>query len=104
MKFRIKIRHFSEDKYTVQYAYYRFIPIWSCIPYWFESGYVGNLEGIFEKLYNITEAEKVASMINSMEDVNEIIGKVFLERDDFYKRKRAFLKDHIPYHTKEIVK
>jgi hypothetical protein len=102
-KFRVRISHFAEDKYTVDYTYYRFIPIYKSINFWFDCGMRGNLESWSTDLFEIKEAEEFAANLKSIEDVNEYYRKENIKRTEFYKKKNEFQKYNIPYKSKQIL-
>ncbi|MAQ77201.1 hypothetical protein CL684_01610 [Candidatus Campbellbacteria bacterium] len=101
-KFKTRVKHFSGDKYLVQYAYYRFIPIWYSLHFWFEQTLTGNTECWTEDFFNIDEAEKLAKSLKSIEDVKNWYKPDEEKRERFYQRKREYLKKAVPYRSKEF--
>ena len=102
-KFRVRISHYAENKYAVQYSNYRFIPIYNSMLFWFDLGFTGNCECWSLGLFEIKEAEEFASTLKSIEDVNEYYRKENIKRTEFYKKKNEFQKNNIPYKSKQIL-
>ena len=102
-KFKVRVMHFSEDWYQIQYAYYRIFPNYKSINYWFDCGFTGNLEAWCTEILKIKEAEEFAKTLKSIEDVNKYYQKENVKRREFYKEKNKFKKTNIPYKSKQII-
>lgn len=102
-KFRVRVSHFAKDWFTVDYAYYRFIPWYNSIMYWFSYGFDTDLESWSTELFNVEDAEEFATNLKSIEDVNEYYRKEKEKESEFYKKKNEFEKKNIPYKSKQIL-
>lgn len=102
-KLKVRISHFGRDYYTVDYTYYRFIPWYNSIMYWFDQGPTGGTEGWSTDLFKLKDAETFASSLKSIEDVNEYYRKEHIKRSEFYKRKNDYYNTNVPYKSKQIL-
>lgn len=101
-KFKVKVVHFNEDYYIIKYAYYRFIPIYHTLNYWFELTLTSNLEEWTCMIFKVDKAEEVARKMKSIEDVKEWYEPYKNEEKDFYKRKKDFYNNNVPYKVKHF--
>lgn len=99
-KFKVKVSYWGHGKYTVSYAYYRFIPIWYTLKFWFEQTLTGGTECWSTSLMSVKEAEKLAQKIKNIDDVYKFYEKDELKESDFYKRKSEYYKNAVPYRSK----
>jgi len=100
-KFKVRVKHFSESYYSIEYAYYRFICLWNEIPRFSES-----LEGTWTHVFidGFERAEKVASKFKNIHVVKSYI-KQELQKEAENKIKMKEMQRKIqPYVTKIIVK
>lgn len=103
-KFKTRIKHFGETKYTVDYCYYRFIPIWHSLAYWYDLGHPGNTynHGWDISLWNYKSAEEIAKNIKNIKDVEEYhkphVEKSLKWKDD----EKEFWINNKPYRIKII--
>jgi hypothetical protein len=101
-KFKVRVNYFAEGRYQVQYAYYRLIPIWHTLCFWFEQTLTGGTECWTDRLMSIDEAEITAKRLKSIDDVREWY-KPYEERMKiFYERKAEYYKKAVPYRTKQF--
>jgi hypothetical protein len=103
-KFKTRTFHFSSGKYTVDYCYYRFIPIWYSLNFWFSQGYPGGTECWSTNLWDCEKAERIASGLKSIDDV-KLYYKPFEEEEKRWREeeKKYWIKN-VPYKTKIINK
>lgn len=101
-KFKVRVSHFSGDKYTVEYCHYRFIPIWHPLLFWFEQTLTGGTECWSMKLFYVKDAEQLASQIKSIEDVKNWYKKDEEREREFYREKQEYYKKNVPYKRNEI--
>lgn len=101
-KFKVRVRYFSSGWYCVEYAWYRFIPNWNVISFWFDQGVPGGTECWSTELFQVNKAEEFASTLKSIEDVNNWYSEQNLKRDSFYKKQTEYYKKNVPYQTKEF--
>lgn len=99
-KFKVRIKHYAEDRYKIQYSSYRFIPIYNSLLWWFEGSLKSNIECWTLRLPKLEEAEKLAQSLKSIQDVESWYEKEKAKEKDFYKRKEEYYKTNIPYTTK----
>lgn len=100
-KFKTRVRHYRNDNYVVEYAYYCILPIWwNALCFWFEQGLTGDIERWSTNLLKFAEAEKLAMSLKSIEDVREYYKADKEKERDFYKRKKEYHKKNVPYKVK----
>ncbi len=99
-KFKVRVKHFSQDYYQVEYAYYRIFPDYKSLNFWFDQGVTGSTECWSTKLFKYNEAEELAKTLKTYDDVLNWYKPWEEERTDFYKRKREYYKKNVPYTTK----
>lgn len=102
-KFRVEVHRHSKAKYMVAYAYYRFIPVWRYLHFWFAQGHPGGTECWSRDLFSYKEAEKIASRLKSMEDVNEYYKPFVKEAKEWEEEEKKYCAEHIPYESKRIL-
>jgi hypothetical protein len=99
-KFKVRVRHYYEASYCIEYTTYRFFPIiWLTIDYWTELGSIGEYIPI---LFRYATAEEYAKKFKSYDD---IIYHYILERKkekEFYEKQKKYNNVNIPYKTKII--
>jgi len=101
-KFKTRVVHFSRDRYTVEYASYRFIPIWHTLKFWFEQSLTGGTECWSTELLKVEDAENLARRLRSIEDVIEWY-KPDEEREKlFYIKKKEYYEKAVPYSSREF--
>lgn len=102
-KFKVRVRHYSENYYTVQYCNYYVIPIWRIPKIWY--GYVSfpNISSMTLNLHTYTEAETFAKSLKSIDDVVRL-RKIEIDKQSKYKKDRAeYVRLNIPYKIKQIL-
>lgn len=99
-KFKVRVRHFAEDKYEVQFAHYYFIPIYHSLYFWFEQTLTGETECWSIILMDYQTAENLAKMLRSIQDVREWYEEYEAKEQDFYLRKKEFYSKNVPYYKK----
>jgi hypothetical protein len=104
-KFKTRVKHYINEKYTVQYCYYRFIPIWYSLMWFHSSGYhSGNMTGWYINLWDYESAEKIATKIKSIEDVLNYYKPFEEEEKKWEKAEQKYWEKNVPYNTKIINK
>lgn len=107
-KFKVRVRLFSWalrsmgypiDDYEVQYAYYRFIPVYHTLCFWFDQGVTS--KGCWSpSLFKYKEAEALASSLKSIEDVAKYYEPFEAEEKAFKKMQSEHFAKNTPYATK----
>ncbi len=101
-KFKVRIKHYSEKYYIVQYCFYYFIPFWwLSIDHWFDAGYIGDLECYSDKLFKLEKAEEFAELLTP-ESLKLWDEKQKNKMKQFYIQKEEYRLKNIPYSTKII--
>ncbi len=101
-KFKVRVDHFAGTKYTVDYANYYLIQNWKPLCYWFSLCLDGSSHDWAIRLYDYEDAERMALTLKSIEDVNKWYKIENKKRDDFYAKRKEYLKRRQPYTTKII--
>ena len=101
-KFKVRIRLFSEDKYVVQYAYYRIIPLYKSLCFWFSQTLTGGTECWSTNMWPYEVAEEVALSLKCMGDVDAYYKPYDKEKADFKKEQKEYYERHVPYQCKQI--
>jgi hypothetical protein len=101
-KFKVKVSYFGSGYYQVKYAYYRFIPIYYALCFWFEQTLTGGTECWSTKLFKIEKAERVAKSLKGIEDVREWYKPYEEKERTFYKRQAEYYKKNVPYSSKQF--
>lgn len=99
-KFKVRVKHFSKNYYTVEYAYYYFFPTWIALSFWFSQFPNSGTEGWSTKLFSYKEAEKIAVGLLSIDDVRNYYKPHEEEKAAFERDKEKFYKENAPYKTK----
>jgi hypothetical protein len=89
-KFKVRVNYFAEDKYTVDWANYRFFPIWYSLCFWFEQTLTGGTECWSTNLFQIKDAEKLANTLKSRADIRRYYEPEENKEKDFYKRQNEY--------------
>lgn len=90
-KFKVRVRHFSQDKYVVEYAYYYIIPIYRPLCFWFEQSVMAGTECWSENLMDFKAAKELSEKLNSIEDIVAWHEKEKKKEKDFYRRKKEYI-------------
>lgn len=105
MKFKVRVRHIKDGKYTIDWAYYRFICVWGQLSGWSDANkrwypYVSNYELAEDTAKNITSFGKLHSYYQTM----------WLKEEEWKKQqaeatliKSTVNSKNIPYQIKEII-
>ncbi len=101
-KFKVRVNHYTQDKYTVDWTNYRFIPTWHNICWWYSGSLEGNTHRWAVKLFSVKDAENFASTLKSIEDLYEYYGPEKEKEKDFYKERNEYYEKNVPYKTKVI--
>lgn len=101
-KFKVRVKHFAECKYTVQYAYYRFIPVWHSLCFWFHQGHPGGTECWSIDLWNVETAERIASSLKTINDVKEYYKPLEEEEAKWRIAEKEYWQKNAPYASKEF--
>lgn len=99
-KFKVRIQHFGEGKYTVQYAHYRLIPIWHSLMFWYGMMHPNRNACWSLDLFHRKEAEKLSESFRSIKDVNDYYKPIELERSNWLKEETEYWKREVPYSEK----
>lgn len=102
LKFKVRVKHFAENKYVVQYAHYRFFKIWNTLTFWFSLGYFSGVECWSDALFNIEDAERLAKSIHSMADIEKYYEPERRKCIEFTKAKKQARAKTVPYGSKEF--
>lgn len=89
----LRLLWFSVTNYEVQFAYYRFIPIYSPLCFFFRGSWSPNLFG-FE------EAESIAKNLKSIDDVAKYHEPYEAKEREYLQKERDYYKKNVPYETK----
>lgn len=101
-KFRVRVKHFSADKYKIQYAYFFIIPIYKSLYFWFGHSFTSGTECWSTNLFSHKDAEKFAANLKSIEDIEKYYKLENEKRKDFYDNKEAYFKKNVPYRKKNF--
>lgn len=99
-RFKVRVKHYVEDKYIIQYAHFYLIPIYHSLCFWFEQTLTSNTECWSTDLMDYREAEELAKSLKSVEDVKKWYEKDEAREKDFYIRKKEYYEKNVPYDTK----
>lgn len=100
--FKVRVAYFAECRYTVEWACYRFIPIWHTINIWYDFGFTSGLEGFSPKLFYIQDAEIFALRLNSIDDIDRYYKHQRELKSLFLANKREYYRNNAPYKSKII--
>ena len=101
-KFRTRVRFYLDCKYVVEYAYYRFIPIWISLNFWFDQGHPGGTECWSINLFDVEEAESIALSLKKIEDVTEYYKPFKEEEKEWRIAEKKYLQKNAPYTLKNF--
>jgi hypothetical protein len=101
-KFKVRVSHFAECKYTVDYAYYRFIPVWHSLCFWFEQGHPGGTECWSTDMWDVKTAERIASEIKTINDVREYYKPLEEKEAKWEQIEKEYWQNNAPYVHKEF--
>ena len=101
-KFKVRVKHFYECNYVVQYADYRFVTVWYSICFWFSKNLTSGEERWLRQLFSAEDAEKLAKSFKSIEDIKFFNKPEENKMVEFIRRKREYQKNNKPYEIKEV--
>ena len=101
-KFKVRISHFAEGKYTVQYAHYNFFPNWKSLNFWFDQGHPGRTQCWSINLWDVCSAEKVASNLKTIDDIKKYYEPFEREAAAWCLEEKKYWEKNVPYQTKEF--
>jgi len=101
-KFRVRVSHFAEAKYTVQWCHYRFIPFWHSLCFWFDQGHPGGTECWSTNMWTVTKAEDIASRLKTRDDVRDYYKFYEKKEKEWIEREKRFWEKNVPYSSKEF--
>ena len=104
MKFAVRVKHYAEDRFVVQYSVHYKRPDFNSITYWFEQGLSSGTERWDIKLFRLHAAEAFAKSLKSMEDVERYYEAERAKEDHFYRRQKEYLAEKVPYKIKYFKK
>lgn len=90
---KVRVRHFKEDKYTVEYSYTTGYDSYSTIQHWISSRSDGFMNPV---LLPYKEAEQFAKKFKTIEDIFK-----YQHQQDVLRE--SWQKENIPYKTKQII-
>lgn len=102
-KFKVRIVHFSNEYYTIEYSYSSFLNNWKPLLCWFDNGSGGSIHNMSEKLFTFKKAEETANLLKTIEDVNNYHLPEIAKEKAFRKARKKWKKENIPYKTKSII-
>lgn len=102
-KFAVRVVHFKDEYYSVEYAYYRARPTWYTISKFISHGFFSGLEGWNPCLYKVEEAEVFAQKFKCIEDVQAFEMKEKDQEYCFYKNKQIHFQRAQPYQSRQII-
>lgn len=101
-KFSVRIKHYSEKYYTIQYCEYRLFKVYNNLDYYICYSYLSDLEHWGAKLFTYEDAEKLAKTFNCLQDIVKWQNPYKEKEIEFLKKKEEFIKNNIPYAFKLI--
>ncbi len=101
-KFKVRVKHFAQDKYEIQFASYYIVPIFHSFQFWFQQSLTSGTECWSTILMNFKDAEYFAKNFKSFEDVKKFYEKDKAKEKEFYKSKKAYYEKNVPYNTKYL--
>ena len=102
LKFKVRVSHFEEQYYTVDYCNYRIFPIWRSLMSWFEQGHPGGTETWYKDLFDFKTAERIAGSLFSIKDVELFHEKDIENAKNWKIVESEFRKRNVPYKTKRF--
>ena len=99
-KFRVRVRHYTDKYYVVDYAYYRIFPNWGVILFWFDQGHPGGTECWSEKMFTVKEAEEFAKTLNTFQDIVKYYQPLIVAADKWKHDEIKWKAENIPYYEK----
>lgn len=91
-KFKVRIRHYTNAKYIVEYARYRFIPIYKPLYFWF-GFYTGEWA---LNMWKYEQACEIAENLKSYDDIIKYYKSEFEKRDKWKKENEEWWKRNVP--------
>jgi hypothetical protein len=101
-KFKTRVSHFADAKYTVQWCNYRFIPVWHSLCFWFEQGHPGGTECWSTDMWDYKTAERIATKIKSKSDLRKYYEPFEKQEAKWRTDEKEYWKKNAPYRTKVI--
>jgi len=89
-KFKLRLTHYCEESYIIEYAYYWFIPIWYNIFWWYENGYTSGLEQFTPKLVKIIDEESIKKQFPTIEAIRAFHTIEMQKQKDFYTKQKIY--------------
>jgi hypothetical protein len=101
-KLRVRVKHYYECQYIIQYTHYTFIPIWYSICFWFSKNLTSGTERWSRQLFSAEDAEKLAKSFKSIDDIKRYNEPEQHRMIEFFKHKKEYQKKNQPYEIKEF--
>lgn len=106
-KFKVRVVHFIEDFYAVEYAHYYFFPKFYQLSQWYSPTLLGrnSNEGWSTYLADYQNAEERAITLNSIEDVIKWDEELNKKKKKYEEESAAYLARNaakLPYKIKNI--
>lgn len=89
-KFGVRVIHFRNEYYCVEYTYHYLIPCYKPLMVWYNYGYYDDLEGWTNKLFKYDQAIEFAKTLKTIDDILSLQKIETEKRDLFYEEKKQF--------------
>lgn len=97
-KFKVRVRHYVNTSYVVEWAYYYLIPSWYMLSWWYSISLTHNGRWV-AKCLKYEDAIVLAKTIKTIEDVHKYYEKDNELEREFYERKKEYLRNNAPRKT-----
>ena len=96
-KFRVRLKHYNEGRYCIQYAHYRWFPIWMNLMVYIDG------VGYHDLHLPVKEAEEIASGVKSYDNVLNLFWSQMKKELEYKKKKLEEQQMEIPFKVKDIL-
>ena len=102
-KFKMRVVHYAEHFYKIQYAHYWVIPIWHTLNQWSEFRHPNMILGWSTELISgASAAEEYAKTFKSIEDIRAFYAKENEKERQWRIEEKEWWQKNVPYQNKTI--
>jgi hypothetical protein len=102
-KFRVRVRHWHEDRYIVEWANYYIIPFYRPLLRFFSWDVPNKTHEYLHETGTYEETIRLASSIKSINDIYSWYREQKEVEDAYYKHRSRYMKATRPFKVKQIL-
>jgi len=100
-KFKVRVRHFAEARYIIEWSNSRFTPRWRSLCFWFDQGHPGGTQCWSTAMWACEKAEELAKGLDSVEDIQKYYDPLEAEEAEWRAKEKEYWVKNAPYSVKK---